>query len=182
MDENNFVGYNVSKDCMKGCKEIMSNYGIDPPGSSANVYQLLFERNGALEYYDTKNYKTVYANAIACINRHLDAKRPIIVGVNHSPDKPINEGTTDHWIVIAGRGYDTTQKQYYYTYMDTGRNSASDGCNTTKNRLYYDSQNYTFRDTEAGASNTKKFDVSQVRPNDGKQLTETIAQPSRNSN
>ena len=102
MDENNFVGYDVSQDCMKGCKEIMSNYGIDPPGSSANVYQLLFERNGALEYYDMENYKTVYANAIACINRHLDAKRPIIVGVNHTLSKPINEGTTDHWIVIAG--------------------------------------------------------------------------------
>lgn len=175
MDEDNFVGYDVSKDCMKGCKGIMSNYGVSP-GSSANVYQLLFERNGVLEYYDTENYKTVYDNAIACVNRHLDADRPIIVGVNHTPNRTANEGTTDHWIVIAGRGYDTTKKQYYYTYMETGRSSASAGCNTTENRLYYDSENYTFRDSEAGWKKDKIFDVSQVRPNDGKQLQETIPQ------
>lgn len=38
------------------------------------------------------------------IDRHLDADRPIIVGVNHTPNRNINEGATDHWIVIARRG------------------------------------------------------------------------------
>ncbi len=181
MNEKHFVGYDVSNDCMKGCNAIMANYGVSS-GSSANVYQLLFERNGVLEYYDMENYKTIYDNAIACINRHLDANRPIIVGVNHTPNKSINEGTTDHWIVVVGREYDTTKKQYYYTYMDTGRSSASDGCNTTANRLYYDSKNYTIIDTEAGFENKYQFDVSQVRPNDGKNLGETISQPTRNVN
>lgn len=181
MNEEYFVAFSTYNNCMSVCKAIMANYGVSP-GSSANVYQLLFERNGVLEYYDTQNYKTVYDNAIACINRHLDANRPIIVGVNHTLSNAINEGTTDHWIVIAGRGYDTTEKKYYYTYMDTGRNNASGGCNTTENRLYYDSINYIFRDNKAGWEKDKIFDVSQIRPNDGKRLEETISQPARNSN
>ena len=111
--------------------------------------------------------------------RHLNANRPIIVGVNHTLNKGYNEGTTDHWIVIVGRGYDTTQQQYYYTYMDTGRYATSDGCNMTNNRLYYDSKNYIFQDAKAGTNNNKKYDVTQVRPNDGKNLSETINQPTK---
>lgn len=174
-NEEYFVPYNHTHDCMRTAIAIMKNYGI-PTGSSANVYQLLFERNGSLEYFDTKNYRIIYDNAIACINRHLDANRPIIVGVNHTLGRPINEHTTDHWIIIAGRGYDITKKQYYFTYIDTGRNQASVGCDIIENRLYYDSSNYTLRDPKAGANN-KVYDVSQVRPNDNKNLHETIPQP-----
>ena len=177
-NQDHFVGYDVSGDCMAGCRSIMANYGV-ATGSSANVYQLLFERNGNLEYYNTQGYETVYDNAINCINRHLDANRPIIVGVNHTLGRNGNEGATDHWIVIAGRGYDTTQQQYYYTYMDTGRyaSSAAAACSTIDNRLYYDSDNYTFRDD--ANYNQLALDVTQVRPNDGQHLNETIAQPAK---
>ena len=169
---------------MKVCQAIMANYGV-ATGSSANVYQLLYERNGNLEYYDIQGYETVYNNAVNCINRHLDANRPIIVGVNHTLNKNINEGATDHWIVVTGRGYDTTQQQYYYTYMDTGRyaSSAAAACSTDDNRLYYDSDNYTFRDESAGTRGLRVFNVTQVRPNDNQNLNETISQPERpNSN
>lgn len=181
MDKDCFVGYDVSKSCMEGCKQIMAKYKV-ATGSSANVYQLLYERNGKLEYYDQKNYSTVYNNAINCINRHLDANRPIIVGVNHTLNKGINEGTTDHWIVVTGRGYDTGQKMYYYTYMETGRSqsNASGACSTTDNRLYYDSSNYSFKDAANYAN--KQLDVTQVRPNDGKNLNETIVQPQKPKN
>ena len=176
MNKDNFVGYDISKDCMVGCRAIMENYGV-APGSSNNVYQLLIEKDGDLVYYDVENYQTIYNNAIACINRHLDADHPIIVGVNHSPNKGDNEGATDHWVVITGRGYDSEQQQYYYTYMDTGRYQASSAaaCDSKKNRLYYDAINYTFID-EANY-NSQQLDVTQVRPNDGKNLDETIAQP-----
>ena len=182
MNEDNFVGYDISKDCMAGCRSIMGNYGVGT-GSSAHVYQLLYERNEILEYYDLENYATVYANAIACINRHLAADRPIIVGVNHTPNKNVNEGATDHWIVVVGRGYDATRQQYYYTYMDTGRSSArsADACSTTENRLYYNAANYEFRDDSIATRENRIYDVTQVRPNDGQNLEETIAQPSRNN-
>ena len=41
--------------------------------------------------------------------------------------------------------------------------------------MYYDAINYTFID-EANY-NSQQLDVTQVRPNDGKNLDETIAQP-----
>ena len=176
MNEDNFVPYSQFKNCMKVCVAIMEKYGVDPE-SSAHVYQLLYEKNGVLSYYDRNNYAAIYKCAIACINRHLDSNRPIIVGVNHSLNKGINEGVTDHWIVITGRGYDLGQKQYYYTYMDSGRNNMDAACDTRKNRLYYDSENHVFKDDGASTNDSKQYDVTQVRPNDGKNLDETIVQP-----
>lgn len=177
MDENNFVGYDVSKNCMAGCKAIMDNYNVGYGGPN-HVYQLLVENDGELVHYGS-DHVTNYTNAINCIDRHLDANRPIIVGVNHTPRQNINEGATDHWIVITGRGYDKSQAMYYYTYMDTGYSTAraSDACNTTNNRLYYDPTKQTFRDNEDRRG--RQLDVTQVRPNDGQNLKETITQPAR---
>ena len=63
--------------------------------------------------------------------------------------------------------------------MDTGRyaSSAAAACSTIDNRLYYDSDNYTFRDD--ANYNQLALDVTQVRPNDGQHLNETIAQPAK---
>lgn len=173
-----FVGYGDSKDCLKGCKAIMNKYGLGEGeyGSSAHVYQLLTENNGVLEYY-ADDYKTVYANAVSCIDRHIDAGRPIIVGVNHTLDKEINEGATDHWVLVTGRGYDEERDMYYYIYMETGSGNSTEGCDTTNNRLYYDSENYTFIDDSD--RNKRRLDVTQVRPNDGQNLGETTVQPPR---
>lgn len=176
-DKNKFISFSTYNNCMSSCKDIMKNYNV-PPGSSAHVYQLLFERNGVLEYYDRTNYRTIYQNAINCIDRHLNADRPIVVGVNHTIGRAINEGTTDHWIVVTGREYDEKLSQYYYIYIETGRNDAEKGCNTTANRLYYDEKNYTFKDKDGGNKHLI-YDVTQVRPNDGKNLNETTPQPAK---
>ena len=175
MNEDNFVGYDISDDCMAGCKLIMDKYGV-PYGSSAHVYQLLAKENNTTVYYDKENYKTIYQQAIDCINRHLDNNRPIIVGVDYKQGSPNHDGITDHWIVVTGRGYDEDKQMYYYTYMDTGRYqiSAAGACDTKENRLYYDDKNYTFRDSESYHTD-KPYDVTQVRPNDGKNLDETIS-------
>lgn len=147
-------------------------------GGPNHVYQVLVENDGELVHYEN-DHVTNYTNAINCIDRHLDANRPIIVGVNHTPRQNINEGATDHWIVITGRGYDKSQEMYYYTYMDTGYSTAraSDACNTTNNGLYYDPTKQTFRDNEDRRE--RQLDVTQVRPNDGQNLKETITQPAR---
>ena len=76
--------------------------------------------DGALQYYGN-NPADKYAKAIACIDRHLDAipPRPIMIGLNEKPRGGVNEGTTDHFVVIIGRGYNTDKGKYYYTYIDT---------------------------------------------------------------
>ena len=61
--------------------------------------------------------------------------------------------------------------------METGVSNVNQGCDIENNRLYYDAENLTFR----GVSQYQKdafgqqyvYDVTQVRPNDGKNLNET---------
>jgi hypothetical protein len=65
-------------------------------GSSANVIQLYLEdEKGSL--YLVGNVNEVFT----VINNHIANNRPIIAGVNHTPNRGINEGATDHFIVIT---------------------------------------------------------------------------------
>lgn len=156
---------------------MLKNHGVTTYGNSQQVYQLTWEQNGKLVHYgNAADVKSNYTKALACIDRHLKDNRPIIIGVNHSLKQGRNEGATDHFMLITGKGYDAVKGQYYYTYTDPGRSMAVNGCDTKENRLYYDSGTNEFYDLEAGSKNSR-FDVTQVRPNDGKYLSETIAQP-----
>ena len=145
----------------------MDGYNV-PYGSSDKVIQLLREVNGKMTYYGNPNEN--YKRAIDCIDRHLNAGRPIIVGVNHDLDLGYNgDKTTDHFVIITGRGYDSNKGQYYYTYIETGRfpGHENEACDTQKNRFYHDSKNCTLRDSAAGTYNDLIYDISQIRPNDG---------------
>lgn len=165
----NFVGYKTNgiTNCLDLCKMILSNYGLTSYGSSSNVFKLMHEVNGKLQYYGN-NPQTNYKNAIECIDRHLENQRPIIVGVNHTINRNINEGTTDHFVVIYGRGYDDTIKAPYYTYYEVGKGAIENGFDDVLNRFYYiDDINPLFYDQESKRGDKARFDVIQVRPNDG---------------
>jgi len=170
MDASKYVGYikNV-RDCMANAKAILDNYGINNYGSSDKVYKLMHESNGILVNYGD-NAEQNYQNAINCIDRHLDAGGPIIVGVNHTLKKGINEKTTDHFVVITGRGYDESASAYYYTYIETARDpaKAAEACDIQKNRIYYTSPPPLLQDNKSYlGENPKKYQITQVRPNDG---------------
>jgi len=128
-------------------------------GSSANVIQLYLEdENGSL--YLVGNVNEVFT----VINNHIANNRPIIAGVNHTPKVDINEGATDHWIVITGRGYDTSKGQSYYTFVETGRSTemATDAI-ADSNRLYYNPSDGKFSGPRWDG--TKKYTLTQIRPN-----------------
>lgn len=174
MDSSKFVSWGGDgSNCLTLCKEIMDNYKVGY-GDSAHVYQLLEKKEGN---YVNRTIDPVsnYRKAIDCINRHLDAGRPIIVGIAYDINSNVNEGVTDHFVVITGRGFDTGKGQYYFTYMDPGYGESGRGCSVTENRLYFQTPNSTpsLIDNHAGAYDYK-FRVSQVRPNDGKNLNETV--------
>lgn len=82
-----------------------------------------------------------YQNAIDCIDRHLEAGRPIIVGVNHKIGQIINEKTTDHFVVIYGRVYDSETGYYHYLYYDVCTGHTSIGYNDNSNRFIYRNTN-----------------------------------------
>ena len=158
-------GQNGVTNCLDLCKTILKKYGLNSFGSSSNVYQLMHEVGGTIKYYGD-NPKDNYKKAIECIDNHLNNGRPIIVGVNHTLGKTLNEGATDHFVVIYGKGYDSTFDCNYYAYYEVGK-SGIEGCyDDKKNRfLYIDGDNPMFYDEVSNRNDGKRFDVTQVRPN-----------------
>ena len=73
---------------------------------------------------------------------------------------------TTHFIVIVGRGYDSSRGQYYYNYVETARGPGN-GANaiSDSNRLYYDTSNYTFQTDSSVAYRDKTYTITQIRPN-----------------
>ncbi|MBE6188619.1 MAG: hypothetical protein E7143_05805 [Rikenellaceae bacterium] len=179
-DSKKFVTYrtNGQTNCFTLCKMILDNYGIENYGSPNNVFKLMYEADGVLKHYGD-NVQQNYQNAIDCIDRHLEAGRPIIVGVNHKIGQIINEKTTDHFVVIYGRVYDLETGYYHYLYYDVCTGHTSIGYNDNSNRFIYRNTNppYLYDDVSP-RTDKKRYDVIQVRPNDGN-IEGTIRQDSK---
>lgn len=172
MDKKKFVGYDGSE-CLDLAKRTLKNYGITNYGSSAKVFRLVMEKDGKLVKWGAFPYQN-YENAVECIDKHLNANRPIIVGVHYIPNYGVNEGTTDHFVVITGRGFDSKEGKYYYTFMDNASANADKGCSDT-NRFYYTEGNNLSGKSKVFEGSKRTFTVSQVRPNDGNKYETTTA-------
>lgn len=156
-------GTNGMKNCLDHCKLILNKYGLTSYGSSSNMYILMKEENGKLTYYGD-NPRQNYKDAIACIDKHLELGRPIIVGVNHTIGNKYNEGTTDHFVVIYGR--ETFKDEIHYMYYEVGKTNITAGYNDKENRFVYkDGYNPQFYDQYSEIRNHTRYDVIQVRPN-----------------
>lgn len=161
--------------CLELCKMILKKYGIKNFGSSTNVFKLMHEVNGELKHYG-ENIKENYKNATECIDRHLKNGRPIIVGVNYIINRGINEGSTDHFVVIYGKGFDKKLNKYYYTYYEVGKTSATEVYNNEKNKFIFEDGKIPYLyDLESSLKNNARFDITQIRPNDGN-VEKTIPQ------
>ena len=131
-----------------------------------------------VHYGDASRY---YITVIDCINRHLDAEHAIIVGVNHTLGKQINDETIDHFVLIVGREYNTDSGYYEYLYIETGTNSPEKGYNSD-NRFVYDPATGMYVDNSAYLGKEAKghnvYTLTELRPNDGDN-TGTITQPAK---
>lgn len=164
-DASKFVawGTNGMTNCLDHCKLILKRYGLTKFGSSSNMYVLLMESADGLKY-TCNNPKEKYESAIACIDKHLETGRPIIVGVNHTFGNTYNEGTTDHFVVIYGREFDG--ENWNYMYYEVGKGNVMAGYNDKTNRFIYIKGKYPkFYDPASEIRNHARYDVIQVRPN-----------------
>lgn len=98
------------------------------------------------------------------LNESLNEKMPVLVGLNYHQGGSGNyDNTTDHFVVILGRGYDETIQQYYYIYAETGlgeqyvTSALSDG-----NRLFYNQEKGAFQGKSKLTGKT--YDIVQIRP------------------
>ena len=74
--------------------------------------------------------------------------------------------TTDHFVVINGRGYDENKGQYYFNFIDTGygkyyvQTAFSDN-----NRLYYNPKENSFKSYN---NDDVEYILVQIRPNNNR--------------
>lgn len=136
-----------------------------------NCVRLLFEEKGDLYYFLNNNEtpKEKYENVIKAIKEHLENGFPVIVGVNHkynsknSSGGQLNEGTTDHWVVIYA--YGENDGTLYFRYFETGSNYS-----TLTNRedvfIYEPSDTPKLYNNKARPErtyNNRRYDISVVK-------------------
>lgn len=137
-----FIGYNyncsgIECDCHRSAnlsikclldKNKVFAYDESKFANPETCARLLYEDRGSLYYFlnSGETPQDKYDKVVSAITHHLDCGCPVIVGVNHTYGKknssgnPLNEGTTDHWVVIYA--YGTSNDLMYFRYFETGSN------------------------------------------------------------
>lgn len=154
--------------CNATCKEIMNQLGITPEGATGeksifgkgyqSVYQLANENQTRDSLF---LYKENSQKALDYIDKALEFGHPIMVGVNHTYGKTINEGTTDHYVIIVGREYVNQELRYIFWDVGTSRGES------TKWYFVKQSDGSLFAQ-DTYRSDKKSYTITQVRRNIGK--------------
>lgn len=147
--------------CWKTCHDILLTAGLgDGSGSLDGKIQTALENSKHTELdINTDEAK----KGVAYIDSELKAGRPILVGVDHALNYKggtLNEGTTDHFIVIVGKGCD--DGKICYRFYDVGTKYLEKGA-SEDNRLYLNATDYSLKGTTAYNGST--YTVTQVRKN-----------------
>ena len=161
-----FSGYNPSDSdgCKRRCDEMLDSTGTVSAGSGSKI-EMTGNKNGAAGNATNKATTGIYI-----IDDNLSKQRPIIVGVDRNGENhpKRNNGVTDHFVVIKGRGVDS-EGNIYYTFYDPATSNVNYGTNPN-NRLYLDpttnklTGNFTYETKKSGKV-TVNYTVSEVRPN-----------------
>lgn len=145
--------------CFRACKAMAAQAGANANGS---VIQVATGEN---------RDGTVNVNADRArqgreyMDSELRAGRPVVVGVSHKANGGYNEGITDHYVLITGRGVDDSGRTYYSFHDPATRQSSVGSDANTANRFYLDEQSGKL--THAGSMGTgyvvdRHFEISQV--------------------
>ena len=155
-----FPGYIIKvQDCMAVSKKIMDYFGIKK--YEIDRIQLWQEQNSKLVLVGDP--ETVVNEII----RHIDAGRPIIVGVNHTIDNPYvhnTDNTTDHFIVIVG--YEYINEELFFNFIETGKTieNANEAV-SEKWKLHYDKKTGRIYGDSHRKRPADVYDLVQIRPN-----------------
>jgi hypothetical protein len=154
-DASDWVSYSSTGNCNESARQTCSNAGA--PVGPFNPEIQMYDNGGKNITTSDSRRQGLYA-----IHRSLERYgKPIMVGVNYdygSPN-PETDNTTDHFVVIVGRGSD--ERGNYFTYFDNvgGREN---GTNTEINRFYLDEIGNL--NVASGGSYMSSGQVTQVRP------------------
>ena len=163
-------------DCKKRCDIIIAKLNIESEGAIGEClfsgrkafYQLALENeNNTALIFDENNVSA----GIEYLNLSLDKGLPVVVGVNHTffkdktKNKEINEFTTDHFVVIVGRGCDNGR--IYYNFWDVGTQYGK----VNDYKFYFDENNHLYCPSDF---RKRKTHITQIRRNKDKVTKEYI--------
>jgi RHS repeat-associated protein len=152
--------YSTHGDCYKSACATLSNNNYEPGSYWGDKdYQYQMYKAGNTPNVDIA--KTRLAG-FEKINSELEAGRPLLIGVDyHSGNSnPNTDKTTDHFIVLTGRGFDNDGNLFYTGFENVDGGSNSDGTSTTQNRFYPQADGTL----QGGTTYTGGMTITQVRP------------------
>ena len=146
--------------CWRATDLIMSYANIDGGfrgKNDSNIIQTAKEIKGKLEITESAK------EGLAYLEEHIINGELVTVGLNHTLGQTINEGTTDHFVSVDGRGYDTETGQYFFSYNEVNSDNPEEA-KSSQNRLYVQEDGSLTGINQYG----KEITVSQVRMNHGR--------------
>ena len=148
----------IKKGCWRTCHKILINYGLgEKSGYRDNLIQVVIE-NSTKKTIEVNKSKA--KEGVKYIDKELEKGNPIIVGTHYKFGSNINEGTTDHFVVIVGRGYE--KGNLYYRFYDVGTHFSSKGQHQD-NKLFIQ-DDFSLKGTPKH-NLLHKYIVSQIRKN-----------------
>ena len=163
-------GKMVTLDCLGVAKMIMDDLGLAYEIKRVQLWKE--DENFVLQKVikgDDTAFKALVESAVDEIIRHIDANRPMIVGINHSPGSPGNlDDTTDHFVLITGYGYGYCEEdgkdELYFIYIETARTKENASAAVSgKTVLYYNEDTGEIHGKNYDGS--RNFELVQIRPN-----------------
>ena len=144
--------------CCHASNVILTNAGLKTTSYATPKFQTAKENDVQL-IIDTAQSQL----GINYLNEELEKGHPILVGVDHTYKYKggINDDkTTDHFVVIVGRGCEEDKAFYYFYEVGTGDKSKGESDN---NKLYIQ-DDYSLKGTTA-YNTSKKYTVTVIRKN-----------------
>ena len=145
-------------DCLKASNKILENYGITKSTSSAEAIHIAKYKKKEFSYGADNTNSKAFEDAIDIIDKHVDAGRPIIVGVFYPGYTSQNTDGTTHFVVITGR------INGCYRFMDSATDDISKGC-SSQNLFSVDYEKRMINGYSAYYGIGNPFVLTQIRPN-----------------
>jgi muramidase (phage lysozyme) len=145
--------------CKKTCDDILINNGLKAT-SLSRLFQTAIEND---THTKLNVDSEVAKKGVAYLDNELEKGNPVQVGVDHDLNYKINNNSdhsTDHFIVIVGRGCE--DKKTYYSFYDVGTSFEKKGA-SDNNRLYLDTSNNSLKGKTVYNGNF--YTVTQIRKN-----------------
>ncbi|MCE8754700.1 hypothetical protein K0F43_00200 [Bacteroides fragilis] len=155
--------------CYKACKVILTNAGLSSNSAPNDntVIQIGVEKSSTDNSSHSSSLTIDFVKAsegLNYINQQLETGYPILVGVDYKAGSPNSDKTTDHFIVIVGRGCKNNEVYYLFYEVGTGQQENGQYKGAHENNKLYLKKDNTLQGTPYHNSN-KKYIVVQIRKN-----------------